>query len=191
MNSSETIKNLADALAKAQGELKNPRFDSVNPHFKSKFASLAAVRDAVIPAFSKHGISVSQWPIGSDGHAGCKTILAHASGEWIHESFIIPVDKPNAHGYASAVTYAKRISLQSIAGVVGDEDDDGNAAVTVEEKAKPAPDKVGADLLRGAKTLDELADLWRSLKPDQRSTLGGVKDERKAAILKAAEATQA
>jgi hypothetical protein len=129
MNKSETIGKLAEALAKAQAEMKNPHFDAVNPHFRSKFASLAAVRDAVIPVFSKHGLSVSQWPIGADGHAGCKTILAHSSGEYLHESFIIPVDKQNAHGYASAVTYTKRISLQSIAAVVGDEDDDANGAV--------------------------------------------------------------
>jgi hypothetical protein len=45
------------------------------------------------------------------------------------EEFLIPVDKHNAHGYASAVTYSKRIAMQSAAGVVGDEDDDGNSAV--------------------------------------------------------------
>ena len=129
MNRSDSIANLAAALAKAQGKLKNPHFDSTNPHFKSKFASLAAVRDAVIPVFSAHGLSCSQWPVSNGNYSGCVTVLAHESGEWMEETFLIPVDKGNAHGYASAVTYAKRISMQSVAGVVGDEDDDANAAV--------------------------------------------------------------
>src|SRR5574343_780198 len=129
MNRSESIAALASALAKAQGKLKNPHFDSTNPHFRSKFASLAAVRDAVIPVLSEHGLSLSQWPVSNGSYAGCISHLAHKSGEWMEETFIIPVDKANAHGYASAVTYAKRISMHSIAAVVGDEDDDGNAAV--------------------------------------------------------------
>lgn len=126
---SESIKELATALAKAQGELHNPKFDAQNPHFKSKFASLAAVREAVIPVLAKHGLSLSQWPLAEGSFAGCRSVLAHSSGEWMEEAFLIPVDKGNAHGYASAVTYAKRLSMQAIAAVVGDEDDDGNGAV--------------------------------------------------------------
>jgi hypothetical protein len=138
MNQSETIGKLSDALAKAQAELKNPHFDSTNPHFKSKFASLGAVRESVIPVFAKHNIAVTQWPLSADGHAGCRTVVSHG-GEWMAQDFLIPVDKHNAHGYASAVTYAKRISLQSIACVVGDVDDDGNQAVgdNTEGKRKP------------------------------------------------------
>ena len=129
MKQSDSIKELAGALVKAQLELKNPQFDSINPHFKSKFASLGAVRGAVVPTLAKNGIALTQWPISSGSSAGCRTILAHLSGEWMEEEFLIPVDKGNAHGYASAVTYAKRITMQSVAGVVGDEDDDANAAV--------------------------------------------------------------
>lgn len=137
MNQSSEIGKLSDALAKAQAELKNPHFDSTNPHFKSKFASLGAVREAVIPTFAKHGIALTQWPLSGDGKAGCRTVLSHA-GEWMAEDFLIPVDKHNAHGYASAVTYAKRISMQSIACVVGDVDDDGNQAVGDNVKGIPA-----------------------------------------------------
>lgn len=139
MLKTDNLANLSAALAFAQAELKNPHFDSTNPHFKSKFASLAAVRESVIPVFTKHGLSLSQWPVSEEGKAGCRTHLAHASGEWMEEVFLIPVDKNNAHGYASAVTYSKRISMMSIAGVVGDVDDDGNAAVGDNVKGeKPA-----------------------------------------------------
>lgn len=129
MNKSESIKALSTALALAQAAMKNPHLDSTNPHFKSKFASLGAVRAAVIPVFTSHGLALSQWPISGPTSAGCLTRLSHDSGEWMEEPFLIPVDKLNAHGFASAVTYAKRIAMQSVAGVVGDEDDDGNTAV--------------------------------------------------------------
>ena len=140
MNRTESQQNLLAALALAQAELKNPHFDSTNPHFKSKFASLAAVRAAVIPVFSKHGLSVMQFPV-ADGHsAGCLTIVGHKSGEYVEEPFMFPVDRPNAHGYASVVTYAKRIAMQSVAGVVGDEDDDANAGTDT----KPQQTESGA-----------------------------------------------
>jgi hypothetical protein len=118
--------------------MKNPHFDSVNPHFKSKFASLGAVLSAVLPVLNKHGLALSQWPISNSAAAGCLTRLSHTSGEWMEEPFLIPVDKMNAHGFASAVTYSKRIAAQSVAGVVGDTDDDGNQAVgdNLEGKAK-------------------------------------------------------
>ena len=136
MNQSNEIGKLLEALAKAQVEMKNPHLDATNPHFRSKFASLGAVREAVIPIFAKHRIALIQWPLSGDGKAGCRTVLSHA-GEWMAQDFLIPVDKHNAHGYASAVTYAKRISLQSVACVVGEEDDDGNGAVGDNVKGIP------------------------------------------------------
>ena len=143
MNRSESIANLAAALAKAQAKLKNPHMDSTNPHFRSKFASLAAVRESVIPTFAAHGLSLSQWPVSNGNYAGCVTLLAHDSGEWLEEVFTIPIDKANAHGYASAVTYAKRISMQSVAAVVGDEDDDGNGAVEAPKRLNTATATMG------------------------------------------------
>lgn len=138
MNKSESIKELANALAKAQAEMKNPGFDSSNPHFKSKYASLASVRDTVTPVLSKHGLSVTQLPAFDDGKAGCESLLMHISGEFISSTLLIPVDKANAHGVGSAITYSRRFSLMAIAGVVGDDDDDGNAA-TGKSGALPTP----------------------------------------------------
>lgn len=136
MNRSESTANLAAALAKAQVKLRNPHFDSQNPHFRSKFASLAAVRESVVPVLASYGIAITQWPVSESNFAGCVTHILHESGEWMEEKFLIPVEKGNAHGYASAVTYAKRISMQSVAAVVGDEDDDGNAAVETKQPTR-------------------------------------------------------
>lgn len=139
MNHSEQLNELSTALAKAQAAMDNPTFDSVNPHFKSKFASLGAVLQAILPPLNAEGLTLSQWPISNGEAAGCRTLLAHSSGQWIEQEFLIPVDKHNAHGYASAVTYAKRIAAQSVAGVVGDTDDDANAAVGDNVKGEKKP----------------------------------------------------
>lgn len=128
MNRSEQINELATALAKAQAELRNPVFDSANPHFKSKFASLATVRDTVTPVLSKHGLSVTQWPETIDGHVHVTTLLAHTSGQWLSSTLHIPTAKQDAHGAGSSISYARRYALMACVGVVGDEDDDANAA---------------------------------------------------------------
>ena len=118
---------IAAAFAKAQLEMHNPKFDSANPFFKSKFASLAAVRNAVIPLFAKYQIATAQDLITADGSISCFTILTHASGQEMRFGpLTLPVSKDDAQGYAASGTYAKRIQLQAVAGVVGDEDNDGN-----------------------------------------------------------------
>lgn len=43
MNKSESIGKLAEALSKAQGEMKGAIKDADNPYFKSKYADLASV----------------------------------------------------------------------------------------------------------------------------------------------------
>ena len=148
MNSSTTIGALATALLAAQKEMKNPAFDSMNPHFKSKFASLSAVREAVLPILLKHGLVLTQFPKGSDGAAGCVNRLLHTSGEWLEEDCLLPLDKNNAQGAGSAITYSRRYSLQSIAGVVADEDDDANAAsAPVAQKKGHSPSDGAFDTL--------------------------------------------
>jgi hypothetical protein len=167
MNSSTTIKELATALAKAQAEMKNPTFDSTNPHFRNKFASLSAVREAVTPILAKHGISITQFPKTGEGVAGCVNRLMHASGEWIEEECLLPLDKNNAQGAGSCITYARRYSLQGIAGVVAEEDDDANAASA---PGKPAPHK------------PVTVDVWDSLSEDAKKWLQEIADSVRAEL---------
>lgn len=125
----EPIGELAAALAKAQVEMSNPKFDKTNPHFKNKFASLAAVRDAVIPILAKHGIACVQDLVDVDGGVACMTRLYHSSGQVLAFGPLrMPVSKPDAQGFGSAATYARRYHLMAVANVVGDEDDDANQA---------------------------------------------------------------
>jgi hypothetical protein len=128
MNKSESISKLSVALSRAQSEMKNPAFDTVNPHFKNRFASLPAVREATIPILNAHGITAMQFLGGDDAGLTCETVLMHESGEWVSGTFYMPVVKKDPQGYGSAATYARRYSLQAVCGVVGDEDDDGTEA---------------------------------------------------------------
>lgn len=133
---SVSVGTIAEALCAAQIEMRNPGFDATNPHFKSKFVSLAAVRNAVIPVLAKHGISVTQDLTTINGGIGCKTILTHKSGQYMaFGPLVLPPTKADAQGFGSAATYARRYSLMAIAGIVGDEDDDGNAAAAANQQA--------------------------------------------------------
>ncbi len=127
MIKSDSIKEIAAALHKAQGEMSGAKKGAANPFFKSKYADMNSVVDAVRVPFSNHGLSYSQFPIYQDGLVGVETILMHESGEFISSELVLPITKKDAQAAGSAITYARRYALQSIAGIPS-EDDDGNAA---------------------------------------------------------------
>lgn len=136
--SSETVAKLAEALAKAQGEMKNAPLNKVNPHFKSKYADLAAIRDAVTGPLAKHGIAVTQMTGTDDnGQFVLWTRLSHSSGEWLASAYPLHLGKPQEMG--SALTYARRYTLAAMAGLAADEDDDANAAQDQNGKQPQAP----------------------------------------------------
>lgn len=155
MNRSPETAAISKALVAAQVEMKNPAFDTTNPHFRNRFASLAAVRNATLPILAKHGICVTQDLTTVDGGIACTTILTHESGQFFEFGpLVMPATKADAQGLGSASTYCKRYSLQAVCGVVGDDDDDGNAASAAVVTDKQAADlralatEVGADIPR-------------------------------------------
>lgn len=122
------MKNIAQALLKAQSEMSNPVKGSNNPYFKSKYADLNAVREAVIPVLNQNGIVVLQPMVNIDGRNYIKTLFLHESGESLESLTEIIYAKTNdAQAQGSGITYARRYGLQSLA-CVGADDDDGNAA---------------------------------------------------------------
>lgn len=141
---SVVIGDLATALAAAQAEMKNAAKTSANPFFKSKYADLAEVRDACLPALNKHGIAVVQGPVTRDGRAGVRTMLAHTSGQYMASTaFVTPKDE-GPQSYGSVVSYLRRYSLAAMAGVAT-EDDDGNAAQAVAPKKRATHTTVPAE----------------------------------------------
>jgi len=141
MTSAE-IGELAKALAAAQGEMTAASKDATNPHFKSRYATLASVWDAIRGPLSRNGLSVSQVLETPDASAGVivRTILLHISGQWIASRYVMPVpDKLTPQAVGSAITYARRYALSAIVGIAPDDDDDGNAASVTPAKQAPPP----------------------------------------------------
>ena len=135
--------SLVEALANAQSEMRNPAFDKVNPHFKSKFASLAAVRDAVVPVLARHGVAMTQTYDLRDGAQVLLTTL-YKGNETIVSAVPLPAYQQSQQ-WASATTYIRRVSLMAIAGVCGDEDDDAEEAVQIVRKAPQSAAPHGFD----------------------------------------------
>jgi len=123
------MKQIATALLKAQTEMSNPKKGSTNPFFKSKYADLNSIREAVIPVLNSNGISVLQPIVHTDGKNFVKTILLHESGELMESLTEIVYNKINdAQAQGSGISYARRYALQSFV-CVGADDDDGQKAV--------------------------------------------------------------
>jgi hypothetical protein len=132
-----THKSLYSALAAAQAEMGPALKDAVNPAFKSKYADLASVMAACLPALNKHGIAVLQPAFDDETGRYVKTILVHGeTGETAECRVPLIIQKNDMQGYGSACTYARRYGLMGMAGIAPD-DDDGNAAA----RAAPAPAK--------------------------------------------------
>ena len=132
MTRSETIMNLAAALAKAQAEMPVAVFDATNPFLKSKYASLGAVIQASRPILAKHKLSLVQFPISDAAGIGVESVLAHESGEFVAERILIPLTeekgKSKVQSAGSTLTYLRRYSWASILGMYSDEDSDGGSA---------------------------------------------------------------
>lgn len=130
--------SLHSAMAAAFGELEAATKSANNPHFKSKYADIGAVIDAIKPALIRHGLFFTQHPEPSERGVCVETMLHHASGESISlGKLFVPANKQDAQGFGSALTYCRRYALVTAFGVPT-EDDDGNAAVKGSQQA-PQP----------------------------------------------------
>jgi hypothetical protein len=146
MKSSETVNELAQALAKAQAQMKPAVKDAENPFFKSNYADLASVWEACRLPLSQNGLSVVQTTrMDEQGRLVLDTILLHSSGQWVEGTLPILSARQDMQSIGAALTYAKRQGLKAIAGIADDEDDDGETAVgrgTFAPVAVPKPQAV-------------------------------------------------
>lgn len=142
MKTSESIKNLSVALLKAQKNIGAATKGSKNPFFKSTYADLGSVMEACKDALNNEGISVLQPVTSTEQGDYVETILLHESGEHISSSMKLVLSKQDMQSYGSAVSYARRYSLQSLVFIPA-EDDDGEKSMT---RAKPPASTVGVTL---------------------------------------------
>lgn len=127
------MKNVLQALKRAQARIEDPKKSKSNPAFKgAKYVDLNSVLAVIAEPLDSEGLVVTQTieasPTGADKYAHyLRTTLWHAeSGESIQSDFPLP-DSVTAQALGSAITYARRYSLMAMF-VLGAEDDDGNAA---------------------------------------------------------------
>lgn len=185
-------KSIASALAAAQAQMGKALKSASNPHFRSKYADLASVMDACLPALNANGIAVVQPTVDDESGRYVETILIHGeTGTELKCRVPLIVQKNDMQGYGSAVTYARRYGLMSMAGIAP-EDDDGNAAAKAAPKgedrkpAGPPQEALDAarDSLAGADSLDQLKAIWSDL-PKPVQTVPAIiqaKDARKAEL---------
>lgn len=132
---STEIATLLEALSAFQGVVTAPKKTSTNPHFKSKYADLAEVIEAIRAPLAANGLSYYQAPIGMVEGAAIKVVtqVSHKSGQWIRTTFAMPVGQATAQAVGTAISYARRYALQAALGLAA-EDDDGYEATKAPER---------------------------------------------------------
>lgn len=139
MKSSENLNELFNGMYQLKSKITQPTLDGSVDYkdrkgnrIKFDYATLKNVEETIRKAAqdSKSGIDFQQTIAVEDGYLIIKTLVTHTSGQWIeHEPLKFQVaDNIQPQSLASLTTYGRRYTLQSVFGVVGDEDDDGKIA---------------------------------------------------------------
>jgi hypothetical protein len=156
-----TFSQIAAALVKAQKEFGPALKSSTNPHFRSRYADLAACVEAVVDALNNNGIALTQRLSPCNDGVIVETVFVHESGEIINCGQLhVPASKQDPQGYGSALTYARRYSLMAACGIAP-EDDDGNAGSR--RQSKPLPDITDhLSAIEATASSDELAVAFKA-----------------------------
>ena len=156
-----TFSQIAAALVKAQKEFGPALKSSTNPHFRSRYADLAACVEAVVDALNNNGIALTQRLSPCNDGVIVETVFVHESGEVINCGQLhVPASKQDPQGYGSALTYARRYSLMAACGIAP-EDDDGNAGSRRQSKTVPdITDHLSA--IEATASSDELAVAFKA-----------------------------
>ena len=167
------MQKIATALVKAQKAFGPALKTSTNPHFKSKYADLAACIEAVIDALNENGIALIQQSHECADGVIVETVFIHESGETISGGklhFLAPKNDP--HGFMSALTYARRGSLMAACSIAP-EDDDANRAVASPKPAEKPSRAIRSraeveTLIKAATTPELLTTVWKALLGEER-----------------------
>ena len=122
------MSDMHKALVAAQKDFGPALKTNNNPAFRSKYADLGSCIEAVLDSLHANGFFLTHEVKDSESGVIVECVLIHESGER-HSSgpVYVPASKSDAHGYGSALTYARRYSLMAACGIAP-EDDDGNQA---------------------------------------------------------------
>jgi ERF superfamily len=158
------MQKISAAFVKAQMEFAPALKTSLNPHFKTRYVSLAGCVEAVIDALNRNGIAMMQTTSPSELGVDVETLFIHESGETLKGGrLFVPASKNDAQGFGSALTYARRYSLMATCGIAP-EDDDGNAATAKKPAMTDSDYKILLGGIESCKSEPELADMGQVLK---------------------------
>jgi len=148
------MKELFTSLVKAQAQIKGALKENVNPHFKSRYADLESVVDAIREPLASNGLCFVQ----SVCEGYIQTIICHTSGEQMVSTVPFVGQMPDMQKLSSALTYARRQGLCTAFGVPQVDDDGESTAGRYQAPVAPAPkpapvetpktDKISANLAR-------------------------------------------
>lgn len=167
----------AEAMAKAQAEMRAVAADANNPQTRSRYASYMALDRATRPIYTRHGFALSfNTDVGPTPDiliVGCSVM--HAAGYTRHYSVPMPADGKGAkggdvmtktHATGAAMTYGQRYLLKMIFNIaVGDDTDGNEPAGTITDKQVAAIQSLiveaGADIGRflkwaGAESISDI-----------------------------------
>lgn len=150
---SESIEEIATALSLAQKQMGVALKDATAHH--GNYADLASVVAAIKAPLADMGLSYTQFPIVNDDSAGVMTVLMHRSGQWMRSHYTLPLVRRDVHSVGSAITYARRYALQSVAGIPAD-DDDG-------DKASQPLDAIALHNQACVRNFDSIAEIKRAI----------------------------
>lgn len=139
------------ALAKAQLEIKNVsksrevRMEGRDgrPGRSYSYATLDSIIETIREPLAKNGLAIIQEVSMAGGDFILVTRLVHESGQEHLSKYPMHIEGERmkaAQAFGSAVTYARRYSIQNMFLIAGDEDDDmadGSSAVVQKETKKP------------------------------------------------------
>lgn len=130
MKTSEQIDKLAEALAKAQGQMSNPEKNrtakipmKAGGSYEYNYADLPSTIDTVRKALSDNGLShTCSLTMEESGMCLCARLM-HASGQWIESEYPLPYNL-DEKTLAAKITYGRRYLFTAQVGVAADEDYD-------------------------------------------------------------------
>jgi hypothetical protein len=147
MQHSQQINEIATALAKAQGEMKNPQAEAVNAFQKYSYAKAQDFLNTIRGPLTKNGISFTTDVETQGGERVMALMLSHASGQWLKYTMPLRADLEPGKGmssdqiWGSHLTYRKKSLLSLVFGIHGDEDNDGTEPEATKAPAATQPKK--------------------------------------------------
>lgn len=180
MEHSDNINEIAGALSALAGDICDVGKDVQG--YGYRYAAIDSYLRIARPLLAKHGLALVQSPRTQPGAITLTSLVTHSSGQWIRSELTLAIEPKKGLSEAqcagTVITYARRYALASLLGMAAEDDD---AAKDREKRDVADVKEFPADraAIEGCQSLEELADVWKSMNPEARNTLVQAKDAKK------------